>query len=302
MRVCCSVLQCVAVCCSVLQCVAVCCSALQCVAVCCSVLQCVAVCCSVLQYVVVCCSVSQRTPVRSWGFQCGAVCCSVLQCVARFQIIRLGRIVRVIAVTFCLQRTATQYDTLRHTATYCNTETSVVALDLSYLLVSYVFKTIAAKSQNSCHNEWVVSHVSFIIHSHVTWLIYMWQDLFICVTWLIHVFDMSHSYERLSRSSCHEQCSCVTWLIHKCDMTHAYVCYDSSICDMTMIMCAITHPCAWHDTYISVTRLMHMRDMTHSYVPWFAHRNKSCHAWNRKFSVWKILSHTYEWVLSHIYT
>jgi len=36
-------------CCSVLQCVAVCCSALQGVAMCCSVLQCVAVCCSVLQ-------------------------------------------------------------------------------------------------------------------------------------------------------------------------------------------------------------------------------------------------------------
>jgi len=53
-RLCCSVLQCVAVCCSVLQCVAVCCSVshvLQCVAVCCSVLQCVAVCCSVLQRV-----------------------------------------------------------------------------------------------------------------------------------------------------------------------------------------------------------------------------------------------------------
>jgi len=47
-RLCCSVLQCVAVCCSVLQCVAVCCSVLQCVAEWCSVLQCVAVCCCVL--------------------------------------------------------------------------------------------------------------------------------------------------------------------------------------------------------------------------------------------------------------
>jgi len=63
-KVCCSVLQCVAVCRSVLQCVAVCCSVvdgeggakvqggqsvLQCVAVCRSVLQCVVVCRSVLQ-------------------------------------------------------------------------------------------------------------------------------------------------------------------------------------------------------------------------------------------------------------
>ena len=49
------------VCCSVLQCVAVCCSLLQCVAVCCSVLQWVAVGCSGLQWVAVCCSVLQLT-------------------------------------------------------------------------------------------------------------------------------------------------------------------------------------------------------------------------------------------------
>jgi len=73
----CSVLQCVTVCCSALQCVAVCfcrgycatsqgsldlsrrvcCSVLQSVAVWCSVVQCGAVCCSVLQCVAVCCSV-----------------------------------------------------------------------------------------------------------------------------------------------------------------------------------------------------------------------------------------------------
>jgi len=41
-------------CCSVLQCVAVCCSAVRCVAVCCSALQCAAVCSSVLQYVAMC--------------------------------------------------------------------------------------------------------------------------------------------------------------------------------------------------------------------------------------------------------
>ena len=87
-KVCCSVLQCVAVCCSVLKCVAVCrreyesawrytyidvcrcidvwvrsrireslshmsVSVLQCVAVCCSVLQCVAVCCNLLLCVAV---------------------------------------------------------------------------------------------------------------------------------------------------------------------------------------------------------------------------------------------------------
>jgi len=73
-RVCCSVLQCVAMCCNVLQCVAACNtgnihmqnkSVLQCVAVCCSVLQRVAVCCSVLQCVAVC---NAKTYIRKKGF------------------------------------------------------------------------------------------------------------------------------------------------------------------------------------------------------------------------------------------
>jgi len=94
-RLCCSVLQCVAVCCSVLlyllrslvgtrsivfQCVAVCCSVLQCIAMCCSTCSGVKstkdrMCCSMLQYIVVCCSV----------LQCVAVCCSVLQYLLRSQ-------------------------------------------------------------------------------------------------------------------------------------------------------------------------------------------------------------------------
>jgi len=62
----------------------VCCSLLQYVAVCCSVLQCVAVCCSVLQCVAVCCSVLQCEMYETWEIwdECVAVCCSVLQCVA----------------------------------------------------------------------------------------------------------------------------------------------------------------------------------------------------------------------------
>ena len=115
---CCSVSQGVAVCCSVLQCVGrvraspprslfrLCCSVLQRVAVrrnvlCCSVLQCirsvlqgVAECCSVSQGVAVCCSVAVR-----WAslrvssdfsladcrvLQCFAVFCSVLQCFVVF--------------------------------------------------------------------------------------------------------------------------------------------------------------------------------------------------------------------------
>ena len=87
-RVCCSVLQCVAVCCSVLQCVTVCCSVLQCVAVCCSALQCAAV-----VYAHECVYINKTDyPVEEGApihirattplLSCIAVCCSVVKCVA----------------------------------------------------------------------------------------------------------------------------------------------------------------------------------------------------------------------------
>ena len=97
-RLCCSVLQCVAVCSSVMQCVAVWCSVQQCVAVCCSVLQCVAVCCSVMQCDAVCSSV----------LQCVAVCCSVLQYVV---------VCDMSTPTLVIQ----QQWLHRHTARYCKT-------------------------------------------------------------------------------------------------------------------------------------------------------------------------------------
>jgi len=96
----------------VLDCVAV------CDAVCCSVMQCVAVWCSVLQ--------------------CGAVCCSVgsfnsTACVTALKTEHMGPMKQAIpgprekrydsAATQCnaLQRTATHYSVLQHTATRCNT-------------------------------------------------------------------------------------------------------------------------------------------------------------------------------------
>jgi len=67
----------------------------------------------------------------------------------------------------------------------------------------------------------------------------VWHDSFICVTWRIHMWDMTHLYVW------HDSLICVTWLIHLCDMTHSYV---------------------WHDAFICVTWLIHMCVMTHSYV------------------------------------
>jgi len=50
----------------------------------------------------------------------------------------------------------------------------------------------------------------------------VWHDWFICVTWLIHMCDMTHL--------------CVTWLIYTRGMTHSY---------------------AWHDSFTRVTWRIH---------------------------------------------
>ena len=67
----------------------------------------------------------------------------------------------------------------------------------------------------------------------VSGLIHMWYDVFTwhvtfekvylidaydsCVTWIIHVCDLTHSFVW------HDLFICVTWLIHVYDMTHSYV-------------------------------------------------------------------------------
>jgi len=63
-------------------------------------------------------------------------------------------------------------------------------------------------------------------HSHIVpgvaftdgiWLIHMYEernDSSTCVTWLIHMCDMTHLYVRNNRA---------TGSNHKCDMTHSYV-------------------------------------------------------------------------------
>ena len=75
----------------------------------------------------------------------------------------------------------------------------------------------------------------------------VWRDSFACVTWLIHVCDVTHSY--VWRDSFVR----VTWLIHMCDVTHSYV-------------CDVSHSYVWCDSFICATCLIHMCDVTHSYV------------------------------------
>jgi len=116
---------------------------------------------------------------------------------------------------------------------------------------------------------------------YVTWLIHLWHDWFMphrCDVALSHechdrfmyvtlthsyVCDITHSYVW------HDSFICVTWRIHMCDMAHSYVRHESCICVTWLIhMRDMTHSYVWHDSFIRVTWLIHMCDMTHSYVTW----------------------------------
>ena len=81
-----------------------------------------------------------------------------------------------------------------------------------------------------------------------------------CVTWLIHMCDMTHSYVW------HDSFICVTWLIHVCYMTHLV--RETVVTRVTWLnhLCDMTHSYEWHDSFICVTWLIHMCDMTHLYV------------------------------------
>ena len=68
---------------------------------------------------------------------------------------------------------------------------------------------------NSVTYEWDMTHSYVTRWIHVTRLIHIWRDSFICVTWLIHIW--------------HDSFICVTWLIHMCDTTYSYLWHASWI-------------------------------------------------------------------------
>jgi hypothetical protein len=107
------------------------------------------------------------------------------------------------------------------------------------------------------HDAFIPIHVW---HDSVTWCHTSYSyDSFLCVTWLIHMWDMT-------RFIC-DWVVCGTWLIHTCDMTQLH-----NVTHTTHM----THSYAWHDSFICATWLIHMCDRTHSFV-W--HDSFICVTW-----------------------
>ena len=70
--------------------------------------------------------------------------------------------------------------------------------------------------------------------------------VFISVTCLIHMCDMSHSCVNHVSSTCVTCLIHITCLIHMCDMFHSY---------------GMPHLCVWHASFVRVTSLLHMCDI-----------------------------------------
>ena len=69
---------------------------------------------------------------------------------------------------------------------------------------------------------------------------------------------------------CYRACICVAWLSHICDMTHSYIRHDSFIYVTRLIhICDMTHSYMWHDSYIYATWLV-LRCLTcvHTWETW----------------------------------
>jgi len=137
-----------------------------------------------------------------------------------------------------------------------------------------------------CHTyEWVMSHVNEAnAPEYVTrCLIPMWHDSFICVTRHIHMrYDASFICDMMPYSYVMPH-SYVTWLIHIWHMTHSYVWHNTFIRDMTphsyVTWCLIHTWCLirmWLDSFTYGTWLIHMCETTHSYEWVVSHNTIIC--------------------------
>jgi len=168
-------------------------------------------------------------------------------------------------------------------------------------------------SCSSCHAHTYSYHTDTDTDIAVVWYVSHTN-----VTWLIHMYDMTHSY------AWHDSFICATWLIPMCDMTHSYVCLQSEGCDMPLThthisrlihTCDMSHSHVWNDAFICSTWLIHMvrcthEHMTHSYVwhdssrMWMrraTYMNEPWHVCARGISRPSLHKHIYDWVVSHIW-
>jgi len=133
-------------------------------------------------------------------------------------------------------------------------------------------------------------------HSYVTWLILMWHDSFVLVTWLVVMCDTAHFH------AWHDSFISVTWLIDMCDMTHSYVCVRESWAQL------MTHSCSWvmssahdsaHDSIMSSAHDSISSSLTRLSRESWAHVTNTNESWDARTAT-ILTSHVYESVTNHV--
>ena len=99
-------------------------------------------------------------------------------------------------------------------------------------------------------------------HDSFKCALFVWHGPCICVTWPIHIWDMTRWYMRYDsfdfvNFSLNSLYVCMSWLIHMSDMTHPYVRCDSFIYVIWLMhICDLTQWYVWRDSIMCASMLM----------------------------------------------
>jgi len=218
--------------------------------------------CSVLQCLIVCCSVLQCVAVWCSVLQCLIVCCS---CVLQFVVV------------------AVRCSVLQCVAEWCSVACCSV-LQLRTKRIEAQIRTEPVKPVDGVLLDSEVRMV-YIRRWCVTWLIHMcdmthshlWHDSFTCVTWLIHMCDVTHS------CAWRDAFTCVTWLIQMCDVPHPDESVDDFFLDSEVQMvyiqrwsfkCVPFKCVTWLMSHIWMSQVTHMNEScTHYTFDWYTYHS-----------------------------
>jgi len=119
------------------------------------------------------------------------------------------------------------------------------------------------------------------------------HDILICVTWLIHMCDLTHSYVWHDSHVWHDLFICVTWLARGCNRTDSYVWRDLLTVVTRLVhtrvtwlfhTCDMTPPYVWHNFFLAATWLIiHVNTHTHTHTQdtpthtWHTHTHTHTH-------------------------
>jgi len=115
---------------------------------------------------------------------------------------------------------ATHCNTLQHTTTHMSLHSNTVIKTATHCVTLQHFwsynsapRLVFVVPSGCCDRVSDLYLYATYKFTWLTWLIHMWHDLFVCVTWLIYKTDVTHAYWRWKSYELHDAFTWVTWLI-----------------------------------------------------------------------------------------